>query len=301
MRKLQLLIVLLLGAILIAGCAGEKVDYQTIEAGNMILDRDMIESVTIEKAACEADEASDRTLQWIDFLTFSNSVGISSLTARIEEIPVRKLTSQEDDDFMKKRIQEEGLLDVKFNGKDNSYESLKGYFLIWPDGCVYTVDVNSMRSNERTIAYLSEGQYPEIYEWLTDQADANESAAEILTQIESAERFVEQQGYQIMMNSGANYDLQLPGSFDQVINGVNIGDLLNERNEISKQNGLDFSSYLGQPVTLITYGVESEQKEATNIDLIMDSNQVVGFWIDDHGEPPDFNVIMRAFEADVSR
>ncbi len=47
-------------------------------------------------------------------------------------------------------------------------------------------------------------------------------SAKLFAKFETAEQFVKSQGYQIMMNSGANYDLQLPSSFDEVINGVHI-------------------------------------------------------------------------------
>ncbi|MDD2300658.1 MAG: DUF4830 domain-containing protein [Syntrophomonadaceae bacterium] len=118
-----------------------------------------------------------------------------------------------------------------------------------------------------------------------------------LTQCETAEQFVKNHGYVILMNSGANFDLQFPITFNEKSNGVQIGDLLKKRNELSKQNGLDFSSYLGKQVTLITYGVENQKKVVENIDLIMDGNKIVGFWIDNHREPPDFNVIVSAYQA----
>lgn len=299
MQKLQLLIIFFLVTIFIAGCTGGKIDNQSIKVGDIILNRDMIKTIVVNKATYEANEVPKPTLQWTEFLTFNNSSDISLLIGKIEEISVKKLTNQEDDDFMKRRIKEEGLLEISFYGENNSCESLKGEFLIWPDGYVYTVDVNSMRSSQRTIAYLSELKYPEIYKWLTDKADANNSAsaAKILTQIETAEQFVKSQGYQIIMDSGANFDFQMPSSFDEIMNGVHIGDLLKKRNELSKQNGLDFSSYLGKQVTLITYAVENKQKVVENIDLIMDGNKIVGFWIDNHGEPPDFNVIVSAFQS----
>ena len=140
----------------------------------------------------------------------------------------------------------------------------------------------------------------------TSQAtkDGNDTAAptKLFTQFEAAEQFVKSQGYSIMMNSGANFDLQLPVSFDEIKNDVLIGDLLKKRNEISKQNGFDFSSYLGKKVTLITYGVKNEKNEEANIDLILDGNKIVGFWVDHHlwinndGERPDFNVIVNAYQ-----
>jgi hypothetical protein len=123
------------------------------------------------------------------------------------------------------------------------------------------------------------------------------SATNTLSKYETAQHFVEDRGYKIFVNSGANYDLQLPPTFNETINGVQIGALLKARNEQSKQNGMDFSSYLGKQVMLITYGVEDKNNVFANIDLVMDGNIIVGFWIDNHGEPPDFNVIVNAFEA----
>jgi len=82
-------------------------------------------------------------------------------------------------------------------------------------------------------------------------------AAGALTQQEAVELFVHNLGYKIVMDSGANHDLQLPASFTEVKHGVRIGELLKDRNELSKQNGLDFSGYLGKQVSLYTYAVEA--------------------------------------------
>jgi hypothetical protein len=43
---------------------------------------------------------------------------------------------------------------------------------------------------------------------------------------------------------------------------------------------LDFSNYLGKSVTLITYGVEDKDNVFANVDLVMDGNIIVGFWVD---------------------
>ncbi|CEP68096.1 Uncharacterized [Moorella glycerini] len=126
-------------------------------------------------------------------------------------------------------------------------------------------------------------------------------AAEALTQQEAAELFVHNLGYKIVTNSGANYDLQLPDTFKEEKNGVQIGELLKKRNEQSKQYGMDFSGYLGKQVTLYTYSVENKNKVVENIVLVMDGNEVVGFWIDNNMERPAFNVIVGAYEANVSR
>lgn len=119
------------------------------------------------------------------------------------------------------------------------------------------------------------------------------------TQIETSQQFVQDQGYAIMVNSGANFYLQLPVSFDETINGVKIGALFRDINEQSKLNGLDFTSYLGQEVTLVTYGGERNDGAIDNIDLIMDGSKIVGFWVDKGGEPPDFNAIIQAYIPDI--
>lgn len=271
--------------VFIAGCTETKTESQTTEIGNLILNQEGIKTIEVVKGATEQRS-----------VTISDSTNISEIISNIKEIPVNILSKSEDANFMPKRIQDDSLLNIRFYS-DNT--SIEGEFFIWPDGYIYTVDVKSMKGNQRTISYKSQFKYPEIYKWLIDKTEANDSAstAEILDQFETAEQFVKSQGYEIIMNSGANFDLQLPSSFDEIKNGVQIGELLKKSNELSKQNGLDFSSYLGKQVTLITYGVYDKQKVFKKIDLIMDGNRIVGFWIDDHGEPPDFNVIVNAFKT----
>ncbi|WP_258359098.1 DUF4830 domain-containing protein [Moorella sulfitireducens (nom. illeg.)] len=127
-----------------------------------------------------------------------------------------------------------------------------------------------------------------------------------LTQQEAAELFVHNLGYKIVTNSGASYDLQFPDTFTEVKNGVRIGELLKRGNELSKQYGMDFSGYLGKQVTLYTYSVENKNKVVENIVLVMDGNEVAGYWIDwivdEMGRPgPAFNVIVGAYEANGSR
>jgi hypothetical protein len=54
-------------------------------------------------------------------------------------------------------------------------------------------------------------------------ADDTASATITLSQSETSQQFVQDHGYRILVNSGANYDLQLPGSFDGIKNGGQIG------------------------------------------------------------------------------
>lgn len=107
----------------------------------------------------------------------------------------------------------------------------------------------------------------------------------------AAERFIHDHGYTIEMDSGAGLVIQLPASFTEERNGTAVGALLKKENDLSKQNGLDFSGYLGKEVALITYGVENKTGESKNVILVMDQNNVVGFWT---SAKPDFNIIVTA-------
>ena len=152
MKRLQALITLLVLSILISGC------MQSDKAGKLILNQDQINTIEIRKGP------TDKLI-----LTLSDSMDISSLTDMIKEIPVKRLTKQEDIDFMPARILEDHLT-IDFLDYNNPITSLQGEFCIWPDGYIYVVDVASMKDSQRTISYLSQSKYPEIYQWLIDKS-----------------------------------------------------------------------------------------------------------------------------------
>lgn len=156
MQKWQLLIISLLVTIFIAGCTGAKIDSQATKVGKLILNQDRIKTIEVVKGATEQTRVK-----------ISDSIKISLLINKIKEIPVKKLSKREDTSFMPKRIQDDAALIISFY-PDDTYKSLEGQFLIWPDGYIYTVDVNSMKGNQRTISYLSESKYPEIHKWIID-------------------------------------------------------------------------------------------------------------------------------------
>ncbi len=283
MKKTRLLIAFLLFILFFTACTEDKTDLQSTKLGKLILNQENIKTIEIIKGSAKQT-----------CVTITDPTTISTIIIKVKEIPVNRLSKSADTDFMSKRAKDSAVLNVMFYSDDPSLESLKGEFFVWPDGTIYTIEVSSMRSSQRTVSYLSDLKYPQIYQMLYDSS----STTGISDQLQSAEQFVKSQGYQILMNSGKNYSLQLPGTFDEVRNGVQIGELLKKRNEISRQNGYDFSGYLGKQVMLVTYGVENEQKEFKNINLILDGNKIAGFWIDDHEEPSDFNLIVKAFQPE---
>jgi len=74
-------------------------------------------------------------------------------------------------------------------------------------------------------------------------------------------KYLKDHGYSIATATGggnlAGAKIQLPNSFNAVINEVKIGELLKEKNELSKRNAFDFSMYLGQEVSIITWGLDA--------------------------------------------
>ena len=152
MKRWQALITLLVLSILISGC------MQSAKAGKLILNQDQIETIEIREGPTD-----------ILILTLSDSMDISCLIDMIKEIPVRRLSKQEDIDFMPTRLLEDHLT-VDFDDYNNPVTLLQGECCIWPDGYIYVVDVDSMKSSQRTISYLSQSNYPEIYQWLIDKA-----------------------------------------------------------------------------------------------------------------------------------
>lgn len=110
--------------------------------------------------------------------------------------------------------------------------------------------------------------------------------------------FLNQKDLKIAINSWAVEDIQLPDDFNFVKDSVNVGELLRQRNELSKQNNLDFSNYMGQKVKMYTAQIETgDPKSNYDVVLFIADNKVIGFW-NDAGikDPkqnyPDFNSLL---------
>ncbi len=279
MKKLTILMIMLIMIMVVAGCAGFPTGKQTTSVGSMLLNK-----VQIDKA----DVIKEPTVQYQ--MNALDPTDIAELISMVSEIPVTRLSPQQDIDFMTERMLQEHLT-VSMYSHDDYTEKLEGFFLIWPDGIIYATDPESMTGTSRTIAYLSEASHSEIYQWLINTTESDQQFG---AQQEISARLVRDQGYTILVNSGASFSLQMPASFDEQINGVDIGALLKAANEQSKLNGLDFSSYLGQEVMLITYAGEKPDGAIHNLDIIMDGSKVIGYWVDEGAEPPDFNAIVNA-------
>lgn len=123
-------------------------------------------------------------------------------------------------------------------------------------------------------------------------------------------RYVNDHGFKILMNSGTGGVIRLPDSFTAEKDGYAIGDMLKNRNALSKQNGLDFSGYLGK--TLSVYSCWGEKRKAGDSELaevdggprsvcivaLYDGEKLVSFWSHASSDKPDdFGILSKYLGA----
>lgn len=84
-----------------------------------------------------------------------------------------KLSEKQDSDFMQKgqKLTEKGIYNVSFCSEN---ETVLGQFLIWPDGKIYTADVESRNSSQRTISFLSVSAHTQMYQWIKELEEKEE-------------------------------------------------------------------------------------------------------------------------------
>lgn len=111
-------------------------------------------------------EISQGSTEEIKKVTLNDTDEISDLMTIIKDIPVKQLGKAEDAEFITPKIVDNDMINVIIYSDEKTWA---GNFLIWPDGYIYIVDIDSMLSNQRTISYLSISKYPELYELLDNQ------------------------------------------------------------------------------------------------------------------------------------
>jgi len=111
--------------------------------------------------------------------------------------------------------------------------------------------------------------------------------------------FLEKMKLDPVVNSGHDLDIGLPSDFNAIKDGVNIGELLKQRNSLSKQNNLDFSKHMGGKVKMYAYTINTgDPKSNYDIVLFIAKNKVVGYWVDAGIKNPkqnlsDYNVLAK--------
>lgn len=139
--------------IFINGCSANSSEEIGMEK---LIIADVIKKVEISKGSTEE----------IKKVNLNDTDEISDLMTIIKDIPVKQLGKAEDAEFITPKIVDNDMINVIIYSDEKTWA---GNFLIWPDGYIYIVDIDSMLSNQRTISYLSISKYPELYELLDNQ------------------------------------------------------------------------------------------------------------------------------------
>jgi len=112
----------------------------------------------------------------------------------------------------------------------------------------------------------------------------------------AASLFIENLGYKIGINSGVGIGIKLPIDFKYKKDSVEIGDFLYEKNQLSKEFGLDFSKYMGKGLYLLGYQISNNDISKGFIIMFFDNEKMVGAWIGDSNEE-DLKTLMRNLET----
>ena len=150
MRKNSPVIVLCLAiGVFMAGCS----DGQTVRVGDLIENRSSIDSLRIAEVVGPNEVMS---------IQLGDPAEIAAVMNAVDGVPVKRLSAEQDNEFMTDRILER-YRSIEFGASGDSDRTVQGWVMVWPDGSIYVADVESMASAKRTISYLSEAQYPEVY------------------------------------------------------------------------------------------------------------------------------------------
>jgi|GEM_PF-3166827 len=106
-----------------------------------------------------------------------------------------------------------------------------------------------------------------------------------------AKEYIEKLGYKIINDSEQAYYLKLPEDFNYIYNSYSIGRFLNDKNELSKKNGYDFSKYMGEDVKLFTYKVNNSEKDIKNIYFFLYEDDIIGVWQEDIENADDLSIL----------
>ncbi len=150
MRKNSLVIVLCLAiGTFMTGCS----DGQTVRVGDLIGNRSSIDSIRI----AEIDGPNE-----VMYIRLEDPAEITAVMNAVDGVPVKRLSAEQDNEFMMERILER-YRSIEFDSSGDSDRNMQGWVMVWPDGSIYAADVESMASPNRTVSYLSETKYPEVY------------------------------------------------------------------------------------------------------------------------------------------
>lgn len=89
--------------------------------------------------------------------------------------------------------------------------------------------------------------------------------------------YLSEKHYKIQVNSGMGGMLKLPVSFNEIKREIKVGKIIKEFNELSIENGYDFSNYLNEEIYFKSIDLEDNKSVKTVIIFIKDGN-VIGLF-----------------------
>lgn len=89
--------------------------------------------------------------------------------------------------------------------------------------------------------------------------------------------YLREKHYKVQMNSGMGGMLKLPVSFNEIKREIKVGKIIKEFNELSIENGYDFSNYLNEEIYFKSIDLEDNKSVKTVIIFIKDGN-VIGLF-----------------------
>lgn len=89
--------------------------------------------------------------------------------------------------------------------------------------------------------------------------------------------YLREKHYKVQMNSGMGEMLKLPVSFNEIKREIKVGKIIKEFNELSIENGYDFSNYLNEEIYFKSIDLEDNKSVKTVIIFIKDGN-VIGLF-----------------------
>lgn len=205
---------------------------------------------------------SDRLYQWIPAPADSGNVP-EDLSAQMESL---RKTKSEVDVIIASMKEDQNLSDTEKAAQEKALDEKRRAL------------TEEMESLQNLISAKTSGQ--------SAGSDPSEGLGPVFT------RMVYDRGYKMLADSGVyGYPVLLPESFTAEKNGSEVGKFLSSRNELSKKNGLDFSSHLGEKVYYCTCGGEKrapgdmEESEKTggpgSADLVAlydADRRLIAFW-----------------------
>lgn len=147
----KLILIITMSVVIIAGGCTEKSNITAVE---LIKNKEDIERIEIDMD----NRGTENTI-------ITNKDVMDNLLKELSAVSITKMSKDEERGFLNegKRMLEPGMLTILLYEKGYIQS---GQFMIWSNGDMCLIDLDTMTGSSRTISYISEEKQPDIYEML---------------------------------------------------------------------------------------------------------------------------------------